>query len=236
MRAWMASSSMRTSPTACSSSACVTPRNLSMRGRCLPSQAPRRPREQQRPRRRRRRAARCRGRLAAPSRPRADPAPSSAARPGDRRAGACGPRAPGTSSRSATARTGHDALEPDRVVLAHGAHARARGPPPCVPVDRREELRERALEARAGAADARRRARAGSASAPGWSCRRQRQDLVADQPALRVGVRRVGAIRRGRAPRSSARCPRARCSSRGRTTPSSRLGLIPFVLPDETRR
>ena len=58
----------------------------------------------------------------------------------------------------------------------------------------------------------------------------QRQDLAPDQPARRrrrsTSRRGTRARARGRTPRS----PRARRQSSGRTTPSSRRALIPFVV------
>ena len=63
----------------------------------------------------------------------------------------------------------------------------------------------------------------------------EREDLGADQPALRV---RVGRVRAEREPELAAVRLRllAPDRSKGRTTPSSRRILIPFVVPDETRR
>ena len=87
----------------------------------------------------------------------------------------------------------HAALEAHVVVLAHRAHAVAevRG---LRPVGRREELRERALELpRQPRALVREREEVPVGA--GMEPPEEREDLVADEPALRVGVRRVDAVR-----------------------------------------
>ena len=192
MRAWSASSSMRISPTACSSSVCVTPRNLSMRGRRLPSQALRRRRERRRPRRRRRRAATCRGRLAAPSRRRTRPA-SCCVRPARRSPG----RRVRTVSpgRALSIRHGPKRTLPSSRTSSYSRTART--PPPrsaaFVPsVDASSE--SSALRASRG-----RRGRSSASasrfrSAPGWRRRRSGRISSRMSPRFVSRVRRVDAV------------------------------------------
>ena len=183
---------MRISPTAFSSSACVMPPHPSMPGPLLPSQALRRSPEPRRPRRRRRRSARCRARLSAPSRPRADPAPSSSPREpiAGRRVRTTSPGA------SLSIRHGPKRHVPSRRTSSYSRTART----PCAevrrlrPVGRREELRERALE-RPRQPRALVREREEVPVGAGMQPPEQREDLLANEPALRVGVRRVDAER-----------------------------------------
>ena len=161
---------MRISPTACSNSVCVTPRNLSMRGPRLPSQVLRRRRGRPRPRRR------------------DDERPGVAGgsrhlrvdehvldllacdRPGGRRGGACGRSAPVERSRSATARSGHSPRAGPRRTRVRRGHRRR---------DRRASCRgskRAARPARLRASRGRRGRSPASASrlrsAPGWRRRR----------------------------------------------------------------
>ena len=155
---------------------------------------------------RRRRAASRRAPPAAPSRPRADPAPSCAGLRAGPPAGARGRRA---RRGRVSSRHGPHVTAPSSRSVSYSRTART-PPPRSAPSCRRatRELDERRLE----------RARqprplAGEREQVGVGARveppQQRQHLVADQPALRVGVRRVDAAPAGRARGSTPRSPRA---------------------------
>ena len=81
-----------------------------------------------------------------------------------------------------------------------------------------------------------RRGAAGSARRPGWSGAAAAAAPRGSRPRRVLGVRAVApelqSPRRGSRPRS----PRRQSVSNGRTTPSSRFGLMPFALPLATSR
>ncbi len=163
-----------------------------MRARCLPSQAPLRCREPTRRRHPRRRVATYRELLAAPSRPRGDPALSFAARPGDRRADASERRAPDARSRSATGRNGHG---PRAARLSYSRTARTPLPRSAafVPsVDARSSASVRSTlrgKPRRLVGERKQVLLGTRVELP-----EERQDLVADEPALRGLVGRVDAV------------------------------------------
>ena len=195
-------------------------------GRRLPSQAPRRPRG----RRRRRRPRRQRPGLAPPRRlrPRRDPAPSSGD-PRGRPGSAYARRGPAGRSRGARGR----ARSPSSRSSSYSRTARMPSP--------RSADFVPAVEAR--------RSTSVRSSARGTGALVERQEVLV-RPGCRR--RRSGRISSRTRPRfvpafdeSTERSPWSRqyasVSSRqtvssGRTTPSSRRGLMPFVLPDDTSR
>ena len=189
MRACSASSSMRTSPTPRSSSAAVTSPYLSMRGRCLPSQALRRCRERDdvvpdvtsghvvalEPR----------GTFASTKRSCTFLLRPASRSPGRRVRTRARPRAfeqPGPERDTP--------LEPQLVVLAHSPDPGPRGRRTSCPRSTRSARPAIVRAPSAGAGDASASAMRFS-SAPGWSCRSRRKDLVPDESALRVDVRGV---------------------------------------------
>ena len=224
---------MRISWTPFSSSACVMRPHLSMRGRRLPSQAPRRPRGRRRPRRPRRRAARHRapprGTLASTKR-----SCTFFRRPARRSpGGAYARRGPARRSRGARGRSARSPRAAARRTRGRRG-CRRRGPADFVPaVEARSStsVRSSARGSRGAPSASARRFR----SAPG--CRRRRSGRISSRtrprfvPAFDESTRNASPWSRQYASVSSRQTV-----SSGRTTPSSRRGLMPFVLPDDTRR
>ena len=123
------------------------------------------------------------------------------------------------------------ALEPEAVVLAHRLDAAAEVD--ALRADRRvEQLGERRRHRRG----ARRATRRRFSRAAGMDLLEQRQDLVADQAAHRVGVRRVDAGTRARARGRTPPSPRARAAGAGARRRPRGAALIPFAVPLETSR
>ena len=227
MRAWRASSSIRTSATPCSTlglahaSLRLQPRRLHEPGNgddlvaadherprlALASVGPSRRRTRPAPscaspRADRRRASRARAGRAAPIR--------SSSHPSGRRPGAAPGRARATAGRTHVrpgAAAEVDSLRPDRAS---------------------QQLGELGRERRAGSAGA------GGSFGGRVELRRSGRISVADQAALRVRVRRVHAEVEALVA-AVGRVSSRHTGSSGRTTPSAGFGSIPFAWPRETR-